>query len=226
MPLLNKVYDFHSHTFFSDGVLGPAELAQRARRNGYEVLGITDHADSSNLAHCVSGALRAAAALTEAYPGFTVLPGVELTHAPPRQLPDLIREARVLGAALVVVHGETPAEPVEPGTNLAALKGGCDILAHPGFISGHDAKLAAEKGIYLEISARAGHSLTNGFVANAARKAQAPLLVNSDAHAPEDLLTPEWQRKVALGAGLSDEEYLAAQANGRELFAKIRKGPN
>ena len=62
------------------------------------------------------------------------------------------------------MHGESPVEPVIEGTNRAGIEAGADILAHPGNITEEDARLAAEKGVYLEITARAGHSETNQHV--------------------------------------------------------------
>ncbi|MDR1081487.1 MAG: histidinol phosphate phosphatase domain-containing protein, partial [Deltaproteobacteria bacterium] len=100
-----RVCDLHTHTFHSDGELCPAELAQRARLSGYAFLGITDHADQSNLEALVRAAAAAAGPLSEAYPGFTVIPGCELTHVPPSQIPRMIARARELGARVVVVHG-------------------------------------------------------------------------------------------------------------------------
>ena len=41
--------DLHTHTFFSDGELVPAEHLRRVEVLGYEAVAITDHADSSNL---------------------------------------------------------------------------------------------------------------------------------------------------------------------------------
>jgi histidinol phosphatase-like PHP family hydrolase len=219
-----KVVDFHTHTFRSDGELCPAELSQRARLKGYEFLGISDHADSTNLEECVRSGLKAAEDLSCVYPGFTVIPGVELTHVPPSKLGDLILEARKLGAKCVIVHGETPVEPVEPGTNRAAILGGCDILAHPGFLTDEEVVMASEKGVYLEISARKGHSLTNGLVAKLAKTYGAKLLVNSDAHAPGDLLTPEFQRKVALGAGITNEEYEGIMKGAADLAKRLAGG--
>ena len=49
----------------------------------------------------------------------------------------------------------------------------------------------------------------------------AKLLVNSDAHAPGDLMGPEAARKVALGAGLSEEDYRAVKRNAEELLEKV-----
>lgn len=37
------IFDLHSHTLFSDGVLSPSELIQRAVENGVDTLAITDH---------------------------------------------------------------------------------------------------------------------------------------------------------------------------------------
>ena len=58
---------------------------------------------------------RVAAELGEAW-GITVLPGIELTHIPPAMIADAAREARSLGARIVVCHGETIVEPVAAGT--------------------------------------------------------------------------------------------------------------
>ncbi|MDP2727482.1 MAG: histidinol phosphate phosphatase domain-containing protein, partial [Dehalococcoidia bacterium] len=81
-----------------------------------------------------------------------------------------------------------------------------DILAHPGLLTPEEARLAAANGIFLEISARKGHCLGNGRVAKLARVAGARLLVNSDTHDPEDLLTDEFRLSVALGAGMERQE--------------------
>ena len=37
------VGDFHAHTYFSDGNEGPAFVAARYRRSGYDFLAVTDH---------------------------------------------------------------------------------------------------------------------------------------------------------------------------------------
>ena len=105
----------------------------------------------------------------------------------------------------MVVHGETRVEPVEKGTNLAALHSPhVDILAHPGLLSLEEAELAAENGIFLEISARKGHCLTNGHVASLAQQTGAKLLLNSDAHGRQDLLTAPFAEAVIHGTGLDD----------------------
>jgi len=197
--------DFHTHTLFSDGELLPAELMRRAKVTGYRVLGITDHADASNLDWIIPRICRACERAEEDF-GVRVIPGIELTHVPPRRIAELVEAARNLGARLVVAHGESIAEPVARGTNLAALEAGVDILAHPGLLTYSEAELAAERGIFLEITTRRGHSLTNGHVVRLARQVGAKLVVSTDAHGPDDLVTKEQAQKVARGAGLEEGE--------------------
>ena len=56
------------------------------------------------------------------------------------------------------------------------------------------------------MSGRRGHSLTNGHVVKVAREAGADMVVDSDAHAPEDLMDEAKARIVARGAGMTDAE--------------------
>jgi putative hydrolase len=202
--------DLHTHTLLSDGELLPSELLRRAAHLNHIGLALTDHADATNLEQVISAVLRLVEQEGDDYP-LSFLVGVELTHVAPRSIARLARQARSAGAELVIVHGETLSEPVAPGTNRAAVE--CpevDLLAHPGLLTEGEARLAAERGMYLEISARKGNSLTNGHVAALARAAGAPLVVNSDAHQPTDLITLDMARRVARGAGMNDTEVEAA----------------
>jgi putative hydrolase len=197
--------DLHAHTFASDGVLCPAELVRRAEVAGLAAIAVTDHADASNLERIVRETVIFARE-TQPHLGIRIVAGVELTHVPPSQVADLVRRARRLGAVLVVMHGETIFEPVAPGTNRAAIEAGVDILAHPGLITGEEARLAAAKGVLLEVSTRPAHGMTNGFVVAAARAAGAGMVINSDMHTPSDILEAGWRRRVAIGAGLADAD--------------------
>ena len=198
--------DFHTHTTLSDGSLSPMELIHRAVRQGYRAVAITDHMGMATLDGYLPVVIKECR-LAESHWDIQAIPGVELTHLPPGAIGEAARTAKEIGARLVVVHGETVVEPVPAGTNLAALSSPhVDILAHPGLLTPEEARLAAAGGVFLEISARKGHCLGNGLVARLARSAGARLLVNSDAHDPEDLLTPEFSLAVALGAGLEPHE--------------------
>lgn len=219
------MYDFHTHTFLSDGVLSPIELIRRALVRGYQAMAITDHVGLGNVEFVVK-TLAVDCDIANKRWDILALPGVEITHVPKDDIDLVARTAKEMGAKLVAVHGETPVEPVEPGTNEAAIRSPwVDVLAHPGLITPDEARLAAERGVRLEVSARRGHSLANGHVVKTAREAGAILVLDSDAHAPEDLLTPELCQKVAKGAGLDDEEVRALlQDNPQELLAKLGFG--
>ena len=193
--------DLHTHSFLSDGELIPTELVRRAQVKGYRAIAITDHVDASNVEVVVPQLVHVCQRLN-GLGKLVVVPGVEITHVPPEDLASVVDSARSAGAQLVVVHGETIAEPVAPGTNRAALKLEIDVLAHPGLITREEAALAAKRGIALELSSRRGHSLSNGHVARTALEVGATLVLNTDTHSPEDLLTWEQARRVAMGAGL------------------------
>ena len=202
--LCSYMIDLHTHTTFSDGELIPSELVRRAEVLEYKAIGITDHADYTNIEHilsCVSKARYLQEVLD-----MRILVGAELTHVPPTKIGPLASLARRLGAEIVVVHGETPVEPVRPGTNRAALEADVDILAHPGFITLEEAELARENDICLEITSRSGHNITNGHVARLARLAGAKMVVNTDSHAPRDLISRERAVEIAMGAGLPLDE--------------------
>ena len=169
--------DLHMHTFLSDGELLPIELARRAAVMNHEAIAFTDHASLSNLEDIISKCTKDAI-LAEEY-GLKVLPGVEITHVPPSKISEVSEKAKKMGAKIVVIHGETISEPVAPGTNHASVV--CeyvDILAHPGFITEDDAKLAADNG----------------------------MVVDTDTHSPKDLITEERAIQIAMGAGLSNSE--------------------
>jgi putative hydrolase len=212
--------DLHTHTFLSDGELIASELVRRAEVNGYTAIGLTDHADASNLEWIAEATLRAAEALNR-HQSVTVIAGIELTHVPPGQIAELAERARRLGLPLVCSHGETTSEPVAPGTNRASLEAQIDILVHPGLLTEAEAHLAAERGIYLELSTRAGHCLSNGHVARVALATGANLVVNTDGHAPEDLLTEARRLAVARGAGLTAEQTAQTARNSAALVEKL-----
>ncbi|MDD3042725.1 MAG: histidinol phosphate phosphatase domain-containing protein [Methanosarcinaceae archaeon] len=209
--------DLHTHSIFSDGELIPSELVRRAVVHGYEAIAITDHADFSNLEFLLEGAKKAKY-LEEEW-DIKVLAGVELTHVPPRKIAPLARKAKELGADIVVVHGETIAEPVASGTNAAAaVCEDVDILAHPGLISPEDVQTAIENNVCLEITARNGHNRTNGHVARLGLELGATLVLNTDTHGIDDLITDETALKIVMGAGLSEGQAKKVLGNSARLI--------
>ncbi|GAI91053.1 unnamed protein product [marine sediment metagenome] len=211
--------DLHTHSIFSDGELVPSELVRRAVVAGYRAIAITDHADYSNIDFIIPRIVKVCEKLSDVY-SIKIIPGIEITHVPPDSICELTEEARKLGAKIVIAHGETIAEPVTPGTNLAAIKSPIDILAHPGLITEEEIRLCSENSVFLEISTRHGHSLTNGHVVKLARKFNAGLVLNTDAHAPQDLVSKEMAVKIAAGAGMNNKEIDVMFKNSEYLIKK------
>jgi len=216
-------YDFHTHTVLSDGELLPIELIRRAKVLGFKAIAITDHIGADDPAPMLK-TLKAECEMGEEAWGIRALYGVELTHVPAKFISRVADRARKTGAQVIVVHGETLVEPVEKGTNWAAVNSDIDILAHPGPLAPREAKLAAERCIFLELTSRAGHSYTNGRVVAVGRAAGASFLVNSDSHSPRDMMGSEMAAGVGDGAGLTPAELKKALFDSpRKLLEKCRR---
>ncbi len=197
------------HSIFSDGELLPSEIARRAHVLNHEAIAITDHVDASNI-DCVRRIRDVILDIRENW-DIEVIPGAEITHAPAEIIGKLANKAKKLGAEIIVVHGETLMEPVVEGTNWAAVNcPSVDILAHPGLITHEEAQIAKDNNIALEISARRGHSLSNGHVAKVAMEVGANMVVDTDTHAPEDIISYETAYNIAKGAGLPEKEIVRA----------------
>ncbi len=66
-----SIGDFHTHSTRSDGVRSPAELVDVAASRGVRVMALTDHDSLDGLEEAEAAAAR--------HPGFTLVPGVELS---------------------------------------------------------------------------------------------------------------------------------------------------
>lgn len=198
---MKNMFDMHTHTTLSDGALCPAELIRRCEVQGYTGLAITDHVDTATVDFIVPRIVKAAKK-ENTLNKILVVPGAEVTHVRPQHIVDVVQASRDNGALLLLCHGESLAEPVEPGTNRAAIEAGVDILAHPGLISEDDVKLAAERNVCLELTAKNGHCYTNGHVAKLALKYNVRLTFGTDGHLPEQLKTREQAELILQGAGL------------------------
>ena len=219
------LYDFHTHTFLSDGSLSPIELIRRASVLGYHAIALTDHVGLGSLDRVLKEIIEDCR-LARQHWDILALPGVEITHVPPEAIDSIAKQAKELGAWIVVVHGETVTEPVPKGTNLAAIESShVDLLAHPGLLTLEEARLASQKGTFIEISGRPGHAFGNGHVVKVAREAKAQLLLNSDAHDPHDLLSKDLALAIAHGAGLNTDEVEQILLNNPTAFLDKRPLP-
>jgi putative hydrolase len=214
-------FDFHSHTYLTDGTASATEMWRQAEHLEHRALAVTDHIALDDPGPLLER-LRQEARAWEGT-ALTTLIGVEVTHVPPSKIERAVRAARRAGAEIVIVHGETLAENVVPGTNRAALElGEVDVLAHPGLLTVEDAELAKSQGTILELSGRRGHSLSNGRVARVALEVGAALCVDSDAHAIDQLLASVAARRVAEGAGLLETKLEAVlEGAPRALLKRV-----
>jgi putative hydrolase len=226
MIIYSVLYDFHAHTFHSDGVLSTLELIRRAAVKGYSAVAVTDHVGIGSIGRVISE-IRADCELARAHWDILAIPGVELTHVPHAAIDSVARKAKELGAWLVVVHGESPVEPVEEGTNLSAVESAyVDILAHPGHMGADIAGIAARNGVFIEITTRRGHCTTNAHVARLAGEAGALMLLNSDSHDEDDLLSEELARATLSQSGISSRKFRQIlEHNPLKLLQRIRRLP-
>ncbi|MCX5706700.1 MAG: histidinol phosphate phosphatase domain-containing protein [Candidatus Omnitrophica bacterium] len=213
------MYNLHAHSLLSDGVLLPSEVAARYFALGYKVIAITDHVDYSNIESTVKAILD----FTQHWPkssGIKILAGVELTHIPTEQFKPLAKYARTNDIKVIIAHGQTLMEPVVEGTNRAALEADIDILAHPGIISEKDALLAKRRDIFLEITSRQGHALSNRHVVECARKTGAKLILDTDSHTPDDIISPAKLVDAGRKAGLTQKEINEVYQNIGKFLRK------
>ncbi len=202
------LFDFHTHTSISDGHAAPLEMARRCQQNGYSAYVCSDHVDEATVERRVREIVAACIQVSREL-DIPAVPAVEVTRVAPERVARVAARARSLGARLVVVHGETIGDFPQPGLNLAAARcSDVDILGHPGLITEEAAEAARDHGIHLEISAAGLHGMTNGHVAKIATLVGAKLVLDSDAHRPEALLTAERAPQLLRGSGLDPEQIL------------------
>lgn len=213
--------DFHTHSFLSDGALLPMEQLRRAYISGHQCYAITDHVSASNLE--IIPKIVEDCKLATKHWDILALPGAELTYVPVEVMDDTVQKAREYGALVIVIHGETIVEPVQPGTNeTAARNKEVDILAHPGFLTKKEAILCQKNKVFVEITSRKEHSLTNGHVVKVGKKENVNFIQNTDTHTPQNMLTYAEGLNVLKGAGLNpDEAKRVTQQNVRQLLTKI-----
>jgi len=213
--------DFHTHSFLSDGVLLPIEQLRRAFVHGHVGYGITDHVSMSNLD--IIPKLIADCKLATKHWGMLSLPGVEVTHVPVNAIEEVVEKSIENGALIIVIHGETIAEPVEPGTNLKAAKcKNVDILAHPGLLTKDVADQCKKNNVFVEITSNRTHSITNGQVAKVGKESQVKFIQNTDSHSPRDMKNYEEGERILLASGFTKKETKTIlQDNIREFLSRI-----
>jgi len=195
--------DLHVHSDWSDGRAAIREMALAARARGYEYLAITDHSIGRGIAHGLSPErlrqqIRAVRQLNDELPGITVLIGseVDIRRDGTLDFPnDLLAELDLCIGSVHSAFGLTEAEQTE--RLLRALRNPyLDIIGHPRgrLIGARDPlrldmrrvmEAAREEGAAMEVNAWPERLDLNDADVLLAREIGVPLVINTDAHAPE-----------------------------------------
>lgn len=158
-------YDLHSHSTYSDGLLAPAVLVQRAAARGVEVLALTDHDDTGGLAE-------AAAAARET--SLTLVPGAELSVSWERHTIHVVAlqidpHNRVLGEGLAEIRSGRDARARRMANSLAdvgipgAYEGARRFVTSERLISrSHFARFLIEQGHAKDMKSVFRRYLTQG----------------------------------------------------------------
>lgn len=125
-------YDLHSHTYYSDGELAPAELVARAKAAGVDALAVTDHDVTAGLAEAATAAAQV---------GLRLIPGVEISVTWERQT------LHVVGLGIDTTHAPLQAglATLRDRRNERALEIG-RRLTKKGIVDAHDAAARYARG--------------------------------------------------------------------------------
>lgn len=216
--------DLHMHTTASDGRATLEQMAAAAGARGLSYAAITEHSKRATIAGGLGAdALRRHWRAVEraSRPGLVLLKGVEvdILEDGALDLPDsLLREADWVVASLHYGRKQ-PREQLTRRLLKAVANPHVDAIGHPtGRLIGkrppYDADLeaveraAAASGCALEIDGQPDRLDLDDVNAAAARRAGAPVVVDSDAHSTRELGYMEYGVFQARRAGLRAEDVL------------------
>jgi putative hydrolase len=218
--------DLHTHTDWSDGHATVLEMALAARARGYEYLAITDHSPRITVVNGL-GPERLAAQrkqIDEAnlqVSGLTILQGIEvdILEDGSLDLPDEALEA--LDVVVASPHVKLRQEPAAMTERMlrAVESPHVDVIGHPtgrrpgsrpGAVYDFELvfKRAAESGTALEIDCDPARMDLSPELAAMALAAGCRLSLDSDAHAPDQLVYVDLGLWMAQRAGVDREKLL------------------
>ncbi|HEX5102483.1 MAG TPA: DNA polymerase/3'-5' exonuclease PolX [Pirellulaceae bacterium] len=233
--------DLHMHTTASDGVASIEEMVSAARERGLSYIAITDHSQRVSMANGLTPQRALAQwkeidAIREKLPkGFTLLKGIEcdILEKGGMDLPDdvLAQADWVIGS---VHYGQKQSRQQITDRILGALENPhVDVIAHPtgrlinrrdAYQVDLDAVMAAAKkhGKLLELNSNPLRLDLNEVYCAAARQHGIPIVINTDAHAPDQLGLLRYGIIQARRAGLtkSDVANTRTWPNMKKLLGK------
>ncbi|MCL5040780.1 MAG: helix-hairpin-helix domain-containing protein [Firmicutes bacterium] len=218
--------DLHVHSTWSDGLGSIPEMAQAARRRGYEYLAITDHSKSLGIARGLNEEqlrqqMREIDRLNRSWEGFTILKGMEVDILGDSRLDiadDLLQELDLVIASIHTGFRQ-PAEQINRRLEGALKNPHVDIIAHPtgrllarreGYSVDVDRllELAARTGTALEINASPDRLDLCDQNARRAREYGIKLAIDTDSHSQAGLEDMKYGVAVARRGWLEKKDVL------------------
>ena len=236
--------DLHMHTFETDGTCSIRDMAEAALARGLRYVAITDH--SKNLAmtngmddtRALAHAARIRQVNVEMEGRVTVLAGIEVDILGAGELDLDDSTLAQLDIVVASVHSRFD-QPMEQMTDrvLAALENPYTrILGHPTGrkLLRRDAyaidvekvlKRAAELGVAVEHNAAPARADLHDLHLRMAKRLGCRIVVNTDAHAIEDLDYIRWGITQLRRAWLTAADVLNTQPTADALLANLRPKP-
>ncbi len=197
--------DLHMHTTYSDGLASIEEMAQQAKRLGYEYIAITDHTEHLKVAHGmdekrIRTQLEEIDTLNEKLDGITILKSAEVDILEDGSLDMPQSMLKALDLAVCSVHTKfNLSREKQTKRILKAMENPhFSILAHPtGRLIGlrepyaidMEAVMqnAKERGCILELNAQPDRLDLNDIHCKMAKEMGVRIAVSTDAHSLKDL---------------------------------------
>ena len=197
--------DLHMHTTYSDGLASIEEMAQQAKRVGYEYIAITDHTEHLKVAHGmdekrIRTQLEEIDTLNEKLDGITILKSAEVDILEDGSLDMPQSMLKALDLAVCSVHTKfNLSREKQTKRILKAMENpNFSILAHPtGRLIGlrepyaidMEAVMqkAKERGCILELNAQPDRLDLNDIHCKMAKEMGVRIAVSTDAHSLKDL---------------------------------------
>ncbi len=197
--------DLHMHTTYSDGLASIEEMAQQAKRLGYEYIAVTDHTEHLKVAHGmdekrVRAQLEEIDALNEQLEGITILKSaeVDILEDGSLDMPNSILEALDLTVCSVHTKFSLSRQKQTARIIKAMEDPHFTILAHPtgrliGLREPYDVNMEAvmgeakARGCILELNAQPDRLDLNDIHCKMAKEMGVRIAISTDAHSLKDL---------------------------------------
>ena len=236
LELDNLQGDLHMHTTVTDGRASLEEMVEAAKKRGYSYIAITDHSKRVTMARGLDGTRlrkhwKNIDKLADKVKGITLLKGVEMDilEDGAMDLPDdVLKEADWVVASIHYGQNQ-PREKITQRLLNAIKNPYVSVIGHPtgrliGKRKGYEIdletvmKAAADHGCMLELNSQPSRLDLDDVALIAAKEHGIPIVVNTDAHAVEELAVMEYGVYQARRAGLEAKDV----ANARPL-PQLRK---